>query len=202
MKAVRRLFRSDDDVCPWWLAWTFDNPLRRYFQDPEKIAGPYVQKGMTVADIGCGMGYFSIAMAKMAGETGTVIAVDLQQKMLDLMQRRAEKAGVIPRIRPLLATGDDIGIKEPVDFVLAFWMVHEVRDIPRFFAQVSAVLKKTGKVLIAEPKMHVSRREFQATLEHARKAGLQISDVPTVSISRAVVLSKKAGCQKAQVDAD
>lgn len=193
MKAVRRLFTRDDHVCPWWLAWTFDNPLRRYFQDPEKITGPYVQEGMTVADIGCGMGYFSIAMAKMAGETGTVIAVDLQQKMLDLMRRRAEKAGVVPRIRPLLATEDDIGIKEPVDFVLAFWMVHEVRDIPRFFAQVSAVLKKSGKVLIAEPKMHVSRRAFEATLEHARKAGFQVSDVPTVNISRAVVLSKKTG---------
>ncbi len=191
MKAVRRLFTRNDHVCPWWLAWTFDNPLRRYFQDPEKITGPYVQEGMTVADIGCGMGYFSIAMAKMAGETGTVIAVDLQQKMLDLMRRRAEKAGVILRIRPLLATEDDIGIKEPVDFVLAFWMVHEVRDIPRFFAQVSAVLKKSGKVLIAEPKMHVSRRAFETTLEHARKAGFQVSDVPTINISRAVVLSKK-----------
>ena len=49
------------------MAWTFDNPLRRWFQDPERILGSFVREGMTVADIGCGMGYFSVAMAKMIG---------------------------------------------------------------------------------------------------------------------------------------
>ncbi len=186
-----RTFLMDDRVCPWWLAWTFDNPLRRFFHEPEKILGPYVHEGMTVADIGCGMGYFSLAMAKLVAEEGTVFAVDLQQKMLDVLQKRAEKAGVASRIRTVRAGDDDIGIKERVDFVLAFWMVHEVRDIPRFFTQVASILKETGKLLIVEPRVHVTNRRFQETLGHARTAGFRISDAPHIRLSRAAVLSKR-----------
>ena len=146
---------------------------------------------MTVADIGCGMGYFSIAMAKRVGEKGTVIAVDLQQKMLDLMQTRAGKAGVADRIHSLRASEDDISIKEPVDFVLVFWMAHEVKDIPKFFGQIYSILHKGGKVLYAEPRMHVTNRRFQEILGHARQTGFQINDAPQIRLSRAAVLSKK-----------
>ena len=52
-------------------------------------------------DVGCGMGLFSLAMAKLVGDQGQVIAVDLQQKMLDVLRRRAEKAGVADRIQLL-----------------------------------------------------------------------------------------------------
>ncbi|HSQ78091.1 MAG TPA: hypothetical protein VLN91_04290, partial [Nitrospirota bacterium] len=81
--------------------------------------------------------------------------------------------------------------KEPVDFILAFWMVHEVPDIPRFLSQVKSALKGSGKFLIAEPRMHVPNRKFQKTLEYARSAGFQIGAAPDVRISRAVILSKK-----------
>ncbi len=191
MKSFRSLFLREDCVCPWWLAYSFDNPLRRFLHDPQALLGPFVKEGMTVADIGCGLGYFSIAMAKMVGDKGAVIAVDLQQGMLDRMRKRAEKAGVASRIRSVLAAKDDIGIKGPVDFALAFWMVHEVPDIPRFLTRVSSILKETGEFLIAEPKMHVPYRKFQETLEFARAAGFQINDAPKVRISRAVILSKK-----------
>ncbi len=178
-------------VCPWWLAYSFDNPFRRLLHDPRDIVGPFIREGMTVADIGCGLGYFSIAMAKMVGAGGRVIAVDLQQKMLDRMGRRAEKERVASRIHPILVEEDEIGIKEPLDFVLAFWMVHEVPDIPRFFSGIAAVLKETGRVLIAEPRMHVSRRLFEETVRYARDAGFEISGSPRIRISRAVVLSKR-----------
>ena len=74
------LSMKDKHICPWWLAYTFDNPLRRYFHDPHAILKPYLQEGMTAIDLGCGMGYFSRAMAKIVGETGKVIAVDLQHE--------------------------------------------------------------------------------------------------------------------------
>ncbi|NTW57569.1 MAG: class I SAM-dependent methyltransferase [Nitrospirae bacterium] len=75
-----------------------------------------------MADLGCGMGYFSIALAALVGDAGTVIAVDVQQEMLDRTRKRAEKAGVARCIRPVLAAHDDLGFSDPVDFVLAFWM--------------------------------------------------------------------------------
>ena len=87
-------------VCPWWHAYTFDNPLRRLLHNPSAIVGEHVGEGMRVLDLGCGMGFFSIAMARMVGDSGLVIAVDLQQKMLDVLMRRATRAGVAARIRP------------------------------------------------------------------------------------------------------
>lgn len=86
-------------ICPWWGGYFLDNRFRRLLHDPEKIVGPYVRPGMTVIDVGCGMGLFAIAMAKMVGQSGLVIAVDLQQKMLDVLRRRAETAGVADRIQ-------------------------------------------------------------------------------------------------------
>jgi 2-polyprenyl-3-methyl-5-hydroxy-6-metoxy-1,4-benzoquinol methylase len=69
-------------TCPWWLAATFDNPFRRFFHNPAVILGDLVTPGQTVIDLGCGMGYFSLAMAKMVAPDGQVIAVDLQSQML------------------------------------------------------------------------------------------------------------------------
>src|SRR5512134_1835692 len=88
-RLFEKLLSLDEHVCPWWIAWTFDNPLRKRFQDPDRILGGLVREGMTVADIGCGMDYFSVAMAGMVGDKGRVIAVDLQQMMLVLCRKRA-----------------------------------------------------------------------------------------------------------------
>lgn len=186
-----KLFSRDEHVCPWWIAWTFDNPLRRWLHDPDRIVGAYVREGMTVADIGCGMGYFTVAMAGMAGPAGRVIAVDVQQMMLDLLQKRAFRAGVRDRVSTVLAAPDDIRLSDPVDFALAFWMIHEVKDIPRFFGQVGAVLRPGGSLLYAEPRMHVTQKRFEEILGHARNAGFAVSDGPRVGMSRSAVLQRR-----------
>ncbi len=63
---LKDCWRMNDRVCPWWICYTFDNPLRRLIHDPERLLEPYVKPGMTVVDIGCGMGYFTLG----AGEAG------------------------------------------------------------------------------------------------------------------------------------
>ncbi len=185
---IDKLFSRDEHVCPWWMAWTFDNPLRKWLHDSKKILGLYVSEGMTVADIGCGMGYFSVAMAKMVGPKGKVISVDLQQKMLQYLKKRAARAGIQDRILTVLAEPDDIKITGQMDFVLAFWMVHEVKDIPRFFGQVTAILKPGGKVLYVEPRMHVTQKRFEEILGYAKDAGFAVNDGPNVGMSRSAVL--------------
>ena len=89
----------NERVCPWWRAYIFDNPVRRLIQKPEKILGGLIQQGQTVLDIGCGMGFFSLGMARLVGEEGRVISVDLQKKMLDALERRAKRAGLSSRIQ-------------------------------------------------------------------------------------------------------
>lgn len=178
-------------VCPWWLAYTFDNPLRRIFHKAEKIFTPYLNDGMTAIDIGCGMGYFSIAMAGIVGENGKIISVDIQQKMLDILTERAEKAGVAHCITSSLCDGKNIGVNEKADFVLMFWMAHETPDQFGFLQQVQSILKKSGKLLLAEPKIHVTLTEFKKTLSLAQKSGLKIIAYPEIYFSHAAVLEKQ-----------
>src|SRR5210317_1364305 len=109
----------DHHVCPWWLAYTFDNPLRRLIHSPKKILCDYVKEAMTVMDVGCGMGYFTLGLAELVGDAGKVIAVDLQQQMLDIMLKRATRKSVEHRIIPQLAAPASISVKTPVDFILA-----------------------------------------------------------------------------------
>jgi 2-polyprenyl-3-methyl-5-hydroxy-6-metoxy-1,4-benzoquinol methylase len=52
-------------VCPVERAASLDNRIRRWLQNPQKILRPYIEKGMTVLDIGCGPGFFSIDMAQL-----------------------------------------------------------------------------------------------------------------------------------------
>ena len=177
-------------VCPWWLAYTFDNPLRILFHKPEIIFAPYVHEGMVVADIGCGMGYFSIGLAKIVKESGKVFAVDIQKKMLEKMTQRAKKQGVWEIIEPIQCTELDIGIAEPLDFAMAFWMAHETPDIKRFFSQIYAVLKPGGHLLISEPKFHVAADEYRDELAIAGQVGFSVKEEPQINFSYSVVLEK------------
>ncbi len=177
-----------DNICPWWLAYTFNNPFRRFLHSPEKILGPYVAEGMTVLDVGCGMGFFSIGLAKLVGNKGCVIAVDVQQKMLNALEKRAEKACVLNRIRVHRCESNKLGVEGPVDFILAFWMLHEVPDINLFFHQARSCLRPNGKILIAEPKFHVSSKRFREILVSAQKSGLKRCEALCLRFSWSAVL--------------
>jgi len=181
---------SSHHVCPWWLAYTFDNPLRRLFHDPHKILADYVTEGMTVMDIGCGMGYFTLGMANLVGNNGKVIAVDLQQEMLNVTLKRARAKGLAPRIRPHRAEPESINISTPVDFILAFWMVHEVLNPVALFNEAATVLKPTAKLFYAEPLFHVPEKRFRKLLADADKAGLRFSRKLSIRFSRAALLEK------------
>ncbi|MCD4717331.1 MAG: class I SAM-dependent methyltransferase, partial [Desulfobacterales bacterium] len=174
-------------LCPWWLAYTFDNRLRRLIHIPEKVLSPYIRPGMTVMDVGCGMGHFSLGMAGLVGDDGMVISVDLQEEMLEVVQRRAEKAGVDNRIRTYRCTNERIGDHKNVNFALAFWMVNEVQEPNLFFEQIRCCLTNKGMLLVAEPKFHVSAKHFKELTNGAENARLRLCEEPLVRFSRAAL---------------
>ncbi len=184
---------TDNHVCPWWLAFTFDNPLRPLLHDPDKMLRGLVAPGQTAIDLGCGMGYFSVALARLVGENGRVVAVDLQDKMLQKVERRAQRAGVERRIRLHQCQPNHLGISESADFVLAFWMMHEVPDKSEFLRQVRGLLKPKARLLIVEPKLHVSASSFQKTIDLALANGFELTSLarlcpaPFVRLSRAAL---------------
>jgi ubiquinone/menaquinone biosynthesis C-methylase UbiE len=177
-----------DHVCPWWMAYSFDNPLRRIFHNPDKIFSRFILKGQTVLDIGCGMGYFTLEMANLVGSSGKVIAVDIQDKMLAITDKRLMDKGLDKRVQIHKSSPDCIGIKEPIDFVLAFWMVHEVSNKESFLIEIRNLLKTNGRFLIVEPRLHVSESYFAATIKLAGTVDLIPCDPVKIALSRAVLL--------------
>jgi len=182
------LFAREHHVCPWWLCFTFDNIIRKLFHHPENILAPYVHEGDTVLDVGPGMGYFTIPLARMVGDKGKVIAADVQAPMLAALRRRVQKQDLEGRVVLHLCKPDSIGIRDPIDFALAFWMVHEVPNQNKFFQEMRLLLKPAGRLLLTEPKMHVTRSRFEETLKSAEEVGFTVMEKPRISMSRTAVL--------------
>lgn len=176
------------DICPWWLGYAIDNPVRRLLHDPERILAPFVSRGMAVLDVGCGRGLFSLAAARLVGDEGTVTSADVQQRMLDAVVRRARAAGLAGRIRPHLCEPGNLGATGPFDFALAFWMVHEAPDAGAFLGQIRSSLRAGGRFLVAEPRMHVDAGQFERTLDLARAAGFTVRQSPAIRWSRTAIL--------------
>ena len=154
-------------VCPVERAGSLDNRIRRWLQDPQKILGPYVEEGMTILDIGCGPGFFSIDMAQMVGKSGRVIASDLQEGMLEKLRDKIKGTELEERITLHKCEENKIGVLEKVDFILAFYMVHEVPDQDEFFNEIESLLKPDGQIFIVEPPFHVSKSAFEETIRKA-----------------------------------
>lgn len=181
-------------VCPWWLGYLLLNPVRSWMHNPEKLLAPYVREGMTVLEPGPGMGFFTLPLARMTGPAGRVVAVDIQPRMLDSVKRRALKAGLLGRIETRLAQPNSMGIgdlKDKVDFVWAFYMVHELPSEEAFFGEAAAALKPGGLLLLAEPAGHVKPEKFQHELEAAQAAGFEVAERPAMRRKFAAVLRRK-----------
>jgi len=174
-------------VCPHQFAFFLDNGFRRLIQNPKRIVGSYIQKGDTVIDMGCGPGYFTIDMAKMVGPEGRVLAVDIQTKMLERVREKAEKHAVAERIGFHTAGSDPMGLTQKADFILAFYMIHEVPDMKHTLGELKNLLKKGGKILAVEPRMHVSKAAFEKMIRIAEGVGLKGIDYPPRKGGRSVV---------------
>jgi len=189
-KILDLLFFRHCHTCPRWLCFTFDNWFRKRFQNPAEIVKDYIREGDRVLDVGPGIGFFTLPMAKMVGDRGLVIAVDIQETMLTAIRKRAEQAGLQHRIKFQLGEISSPGIGGEVDFILAFWMVHEVSGKRVFFKELYSVLKDDGKFLMVEPKFHVAKKQFDATVQTAAEVGFKIVAQPLISGSIAVLFSK------------
>jgi len=182
-------------VCPWWLGYFLVNPLRRLFENPAAMLRPLVRDSMLVLEPGCGMGFFTLDLARMVGPLGRVVAVDIQPRMLAGLRRRAARAGLADRIEARLAQAERLGVDDltgSVDLALAIHVVHEVPDQSAFLAALRATLKPQGRLLLVEPRGHVSAEAFGATLESARSCGLRPIEAPKFGSSRTALLEVAA----------
>ena len=177
-------------VCPVTIAGILDNRIRRWLQDPLKILGPYIKEGMAVLDVGCGPGFFSIELVKMVGKSGRVIASDLQQGMLQRLRKKIQGTELEERFILHKCEKNKIGYYENVDFVLAFYVLHEIPNQEDFFNEIKSILKPNGQVFIVEPPFHVSKNAFEETIKKAGDAGFIPIERPKIFLNKAVILKK------------
>jgi ubiquinone/menaquinone biosynthesis C-methylase UbiE len=180
-------------VCPWWIGYFLLSPLRRTLQNPDRILAPYVREGMTVLEIGPGMGFFSLPLARLVGKSGRIICVDVQDRMLNKLKKRAEKSGLLDRITAILTEGNSLHIEKyegQVDFALAFAVVHEVPDQGRMFDEVYHSMKDGSLLLISEPKAHMTEEDFQTAIETAHARGFREEAYLDIRKNYSVLLRK------------
>nr|WP_321513623.1 class I SAM-dependent methyltransferase [uncultured Pseudodesulfovibrio sp.] len=177
-------------VMSWRSQWTLDNPIRGMLQSPQKMFGHMVKPGMTVVETGCGTGFFTMALACMVGLTGKVIAVDIQAEALAKLEEKVERAGLHRQVETWKCEADDIGVLPKADFVLSAYMAHEVPDISAYFCRMAQCIKRNCRMLLAEPKFHVSSSSYNEEVAAAIRAGFELDKLPSIFLSHAAVLRR------------
>jgi len=151
-------------------------------------------EGMRVLDVGAGMGFFSLPMARMVGERGRVICVDIQEKMLESLRKRARRAGLLGRIEARLASQFSLSLDDmsgTIDFTLAFAVVHEMPDQALMFEEVRRAMKPSALMLLCEPVGHVTQLDFNETLALAHSHGFETVEMLKVKRNHSVLMRKK-----------
>jgi ubiquinone/menaquinone biosynthesis C-methylase UbiE len=128
-----------------------DDPARAAWQQPDQVVAMLDLKADDeVADIGAGSGYFTLRLAKEVGPTGKVYAVDTEQKMLDLIERRAEQEKV-ENIQTVLAAPDDPHLgSASVDLIFICNTLHHIEKRPSYYKLLLRALRPGGQLVIVD----------------------------------------------------
>lgn len=160
-------------------AKSFDDPARDAWQMPARVIEALALKpGMTIADIGAGTGYFSMRLAKAPGIS--VLAVDIEPKMIDYLKTRAASAGVT-NVTAVLAGPTTPNLPGPVDVILVVDTYHHLPHRPAYFRELRRSLKPGGRIAIVDFRKDAPEgppAHFRFTPEQVRdemtRAGYQL----------------------------
>ncbi len=178
---------------PGRVSGILDKRVRKRLHNPVQIVRPYIREGMVTADIGCGLGMFSFTMARMVGPEGKVYAVDIHEKLILSIWNRLQykkHAAIRKTLIPYVSRDGALSFSHQLDFALAFWMLHETVDRNDFLGQIYRSLKDDGMFLLSEPKIHVSAREWNNSVDIALANGFTILKRPRIFFSQSVLLAK------------
>ena len=174
-------------VCPVERSGALEMPIRKLVHNPVKILKPYISTGDKVLDFGCGPGFFTFAMAQLAGESGLVYAADLQDGMLDIVRKKIARYNMQNRIKLHKCEAGAINLNETFDFILAFYVVHEIGNQNSAFQELKRILKPGGKILIIEPDFHVTKSSFREMIIKLENAGFSIKPSKKLIFSRSIL---------------
>ena len=152
----------------------FLDPIRRLFEPPQKLIGPYVKNGQIVADLGCGSGYYTFALAELVGPKGKVYAVDLGKNCIRALEKKTKKGGY-RNIEAHASSASDVSfIKDrSVDFVLANGLLCSMADHREAAVnEIKRILKEKGQAYLSlgagPPFGYVDQEEWEKILKRFR----------------------------------
>lgn len=157
---------------PHQFASALDHPLRMRYRNPaETIGGLGITEGMTVLDLGCGTGIFTVEMAHMVGATGTVHAVDLQSALLTQAVRRVETAAPLASVQFHHGGAYQLPIdRSSVDIAVVIATLSQIPEPLLALAELRRILKPNARLVISEELLdpayvlpQVTRRQAEAS---------------------------------------
>jgi len=171
------------------------DPIRKLFEPPQRLIGPYVKNGQVVADLGCGSGYYTFALAELVGPEGKVYAVDLGEKCIRALEKKVEKGGY-RNIEAHASSASNVSfIKDrSVDFVLANGLLCSMADHRQSAVnEIKRILKSTGQAYVSlgfpPPLGFVDQAEWEKILEGFRveRGGSFVEKWAVVSLKQGVI---------------
>lgn len=135
---------------PGGIPW-LNRPEREEEEQPAKVIDALeLRDGEVVADLGAGSGYFTFRIAPRVGKTGKVLAVEIQDKMLETIRRRA-LALKATNVEAVKGSDTDPGLPvSGVELVLMVDVYHELACPFEVMTQVRKALKPGGRVVFVE----------------------------------------------------
>jgi SAM-dependent methyltransferase len=111
-----------------------------------------IREGISVADVGAGVGYFTVRLGNRVGPKGKVYAVDVQPEMLSILKQRAAKAN-LKNIVPILGSESDPKLPaNSMDLILLVDVYHEFSQPQKMLNRMRDSLKNDGRLVLLEYK--------------------------------------------------
>jgi len=132
---------------------SFLDPIMTRIESPKilRLITPYINKGQVVADLGCGWGFYTFALADLVGPEGKVYSVDLGKNCFQSIQKKADKYGY-KNIKAFASTAADLGFLEDksVDFVFANGLLCSMENNREsVISEIRRILKPGGRAYIS-----------------------------------------------------
>lgn len=162
-------------IIPAWMLPLLALPVRRWFDPSVREVLALLRPGLKVLEVGPGHGFHTLPVARALDGEGRLTCVELQEAGRRGLRRRLVRRGLEGRVDIRACEPTDLGVADLAgtqDLALAIAVLHEMPDPEGALGQIARALKPGGRLLVLEPRGHVTEAGFEAEVRGAEAAGL------------------------------